>query len=216
MTAVVPTNEETAVDAGLVKAIAQLVDGDGWALADLLAERFPEDDWGDAGSHGRNGLYVEMRRYENAIAREYGVLITSAVLRQYRATSLAWPDEARASSASFAVHARMRGPARFAEMQKRLRQAAKEKRALSVRMLSRYRAEENPKPARQYDERLRATIAAAVRKEMLAGYGMTTVKEWWRLEDIIPSMTGDAARQARSIAARELRALANAITKADE
>jgi hypothetical protein len=105
----------------------------------------------------------------------------------------------------------MRGTDRQDEMARRLRQAEVEGRALSIRMLSRYRADDNPKPARQYSDRVRASIVNAVRREMLAGYGMTTVKDWWMVEDFVPSMKARDGQASRDVAVAELRRLADTI-----
>ena len=137
-----------------------------------------------------------------AIARDYGAIITGSTLRIYRATALAWPHDTRVSSAAFGVHLRMRGPDRQAEMSKRLRQAKAEKRALSIRMLTRYRADENPLPGRPYDDRVRRAVTNAVRREMLGGVS-TKRPDWWMADVVVQG--------SRDVAVRELRRLADSI-----
>lgn len=102
-----------SVKPAVVKQLAELVDGDSWVIADLLAEEFPPDEWGEAEHGTKTGLYEALREYEIALAQEHGVEMKASTLRISRATALAWPDELRRSSASFQVHKMLRGEDRF-------------------------------------------------------------------------------------------------------
>jgi hypothetical protein len=188
-----------------IRTLAELTNGEKWKLADALLERYSLDEFPESrGAAAHTGLHVALRQDELKLARRFGIIATAGHLRQVRATAIAWPREDRSSRASFDVHQRMRGEGRQAEMKKRLRQADREGMALSRRMLARLRADENPMPARQYEERLRRAIAAAVRREMLAGI-VTKSDDWW--------MASQITTASRDVAVRQLRALADAVEK---
>jgi hypothetical protein len=207
----------TNPDDAWVRKLADLIDGDQWTLADTLLDHYSLDEFPENDGDGRNGLHVALRQDENALARRFGIIATVGHLRNVRATAVAWPRASRNARASFSVHKMMRGKDRQQEMVKRLRQADHEGMALSQRMLSRLRAEEKPaSEMRAYDERLRQAITNAVRREMLAGYGGVKRKDWWMLEEIVPSMSAADAEVNRAVAVRELRALASAIAKGAE
>lgn len=191
----------TAPEDAWVRKLADLIDGDQWTFADTLLEHYSLEEFPDKGD-AHTGLYEAMRQDELALARRFGIIATVGHMRATRATAIAWPRGDRSPRASFAVHYKMRGEDRQAEMAKRLRQADREGMALSRRMLQRLRAEENPKPARQYDERVRRAITAAVRREMLGGIS-TKADDWW--------MTSPVTQGSRDAAMRELRALAQKI-----
>ena len=193
------------INPDVTKHIVELVDGDQWALADYLAEQFPPDVWGDPSSKENNGLHAVLDRYQHSISREFGVEVKRSTMSAWRATAIAWPHSARAECASFDVHARIRGDDRVAQLDKYIRMAKREGSALSRRMLTRYRADENPKTPRQYEPRLRQAIANAVKREMLGGL-TTTRDKWWTI----------VTEAERAVAVRELRALAEEIAKGGE
>lgn len=191
-------------DPDVVKHVAELSDGVGWELADYLAEMFPADKYGGEGSTANTGLYAELREIELTLARDYGIIVAAEVLRNQRATAIAWPRASREARTSFDVHKRMRGPDRFAEMQKRLRQAEREGSALTSRQLARFRADEKPvKPPLPLELKLRRRINAAVRAILAEGVILEGRADWWNVR-----VCTDARRAA---AISELRRLADQI-----
>ena len=193
----------STVDDQWVRKLADLLDGDQWVLADTLLEHYSLDEFPSTGD-ANTGLYEAMRQDELALARGFGIIATVNHLRAVRATAIAWPREDRSSRALFAVHFKMRGVDRQAEMKKRLRQAEREGMALSRRILQRLRADESPRPLRQYDERMRRAIASAVRREMLGGI-IAKRDDWWMAEAVTD--------EARDVAVKALRDLASKIAK---
>jgi len=94
--------------AQVTKRLAELVDGTPWAMADLLLETFPVDEWGDAAHGTHTGLRVELDDYEDELRRDFGVELKAKTMREMRATAIAWPEAARAASAPYAVHRALR------------------------------------------------------------------------------------------------------------
>ena len=92
-------------------------------------------------------------------------------------------------------------------MAKRLRQAEREGWPLTQKMLQRFRADEKHAPARQFNERMKRAIAAAVKRELLGGV-ITKRDDWWMVKGVSES--------ARDVAVTELRVLVSAIAKGDK
>lgn len=147
------------VDADLVKRLAELVDGDGWEVADLLADRFPPEEYG-AGGSANTELYAQLEAASDALRREHGVELKVGTMRRYRATALGWPRGARAPRASFAAHDRLRGDDRHERMARYLKR--NKGRSLSVRDIARYRVDDNPTPPVPWEEATRKRLASAV------------------------------------------------------
>lgn len=192
-------------DADILKRIAELIDGDGWQLGDLLAEHFDADTYGD-GARANSGLYGELRRYEIALARDFGLVGAGSTLRIARSTALAWPHDTRVSSVPFTVHKLVRGADRLDRMARYVKRAEREGSTLSKRMVARYRAEDSPTSPRPFDDRMRRAITNGVRRELLGGI-VTSRDDWW--------MVAQVSAEARDVAVRELRRLASAIAKGD-
>ena len=175
-----------------------------WRIADALAERFPESE--HPVSDANSGLHAKLERYERDIYRSHGVRLSVSTMRIARATAIAWPRDARASRASFAVHARIRGEDRVKEMTKRLKQAERENRALSAEMLVRLRADERGTMNTKTDrDRLRSRLASAVKTVLAEGIIKSSLPDpdWWNGM----SITADR----RALAVEELRRLADLI-----
>lgn len=190
------------VDPEVEKHLAELIDGDAWAMADYLAEVFPESEHPDLGK-ANNGLYAALREYELALKRDHGIEIKANTMRAYRKTAQLWPHDTRVSSAPFTVHRYLHGPDRVAEMGKRLRQAKAEgDQALSLRQLQRFRADEKPRQAKSMREILRRRIATTTKGVLLEG--VTTKRDdWWNVKVVTSAQ--------RSMAVEELRRLADLI-----
>lgn len=195
---VVPTTVEDA----WIRRLVELLDGDQWKLADAILDRYPLADYPPKDDSGRNGLREALQRDADKLRREHGIVAKAGRLQAVRSTAIAWVPSCRQLGTSFEVHRRMRGADRASEMAKRVRQAEREGWPLSSPMLSRFRAEENRKPPRPYDERMRRAVARAIRREMLGGI-ITERLDWWMATTIVEA--------ERDVAVRELRALANAI-----
>lgn len=188
------------VDPDVVKRLAELVDGDAWALADYLVEQFPEETFGHPSEEARTGLRAALARYQGVLYNEYGVDLTANTMRIYRATALRWPGDTRVSPASFQSHKLLRGDDRFDRMRRYVR--ANRGQALSARTVSRMRADEAPgRPARSLDEQMRAGIARAVRRVLLAGI-VTKQDDWWRAATVNADMRATAVRELRALAGR--------------
>jgi len=65
---------ELDVDPDIEKRLAELIDGDAWAMADYLADVFPEADFPEE-KHSHNGLGAALREYELALKRDHGIEI---------------------------------------------------------------------------------------------------------------------------------------------
>jgi hypothetical protein len=188
------------INPDVAKHIVELVDGDSWALADYLAETFPVEEFGEPAAGVSNGLRAVLDTYQHTIKRQFGVEVKATTMRTYRATAIAWAKDERSSLASFNVHYRLRGPDHVEQLAKYEHMARREGSALSAHMLARYRSDENPKPPRSYEQRMRSAIANATRREMLGGL-LTKREDWWTV----------VTELERSVAVRELRALAKRI-----
>jgi hypothetical protein len=176
------------VDADLVKRLAELVDGDGWEVADLLAERFPPEEYPEDSS-GRNELHATLDAASDALRREHGVELKVDTMRTYRATSLAWPRGTRVPRASFAAHRGLRGddgPDRMARYLKR-----NKGRPLSQRDIARYRADDNPKPPVPWEEAARKRLGAAVRSVL----GQNPTAE---AREVVAAILHELANEVRS------------------
>jgi len=186
--------------------LVELLDGDGWRLADALLNRYSLEDYPAAGAT-KTGLYHALLEDVEILRKQYGIVTKHQYLATVRNTAIAWPPEDREPTTSFMVHYRMRGKNRHAEMQKRLRQAKREKFPLNENMLARYRADERPMSMRPYREKLDRAIAAAVKRQMLGGTS-TKREDWWMAQGITDA--------ARGPAVDALRALASAIAKGEK
>ena len=184
------------------KRVVELLDGDAWTLADEILDQYPVDEYGAAANGPRTGIHAELERFALRLRQEEAVEVKGSTLSRYRNVALAWPGGTRVQAASFAVHLRMRGPDRFDEMKRRVAQAKRERVMLTVDTLRRFRADENPARPKQFDERMRAAIAGAVRRELLGGI-ITKRPDWW--------MADAVSDQSRAVAVRELIALAERI-----
>lgn len=191
----------------LVKRLAELVDGDTWVVADLLAEVFPVEDY-PLQAHARNNLHAELVNYEEALRRDHGVILAATTMRIYRATAIAWPDEVRTSSASFQAHEKLRGPDRFGKMEQYLRK--NKGRALSKRDVMRYRADEKPaKPMKPFPVRARRRLESTA-KSLLVGGGRNIKREdWWNSEHVSAEQKQQLIKEMRSLASEMNRAPAD-------
>lgn len=186
--------------------LLELIDGDGWKLADALLARYTLDDYPET-KGARTGLFHALLSDVEFLRSQYGVVTKHQYLATVRNTAIAWPPSTREPSTSFRVHYRMRGKDRQAEMKKRLRQAAREKFPLNENMLARFRADENPKPPKSSADRLAQRLASTVKSHMLGG--ITTKREdWWNTAGI-----GDGDREE---AVQALRALASKIARGEK
>lgn len=159
--------------------IARLVAGDQWAAGDWLAKRFPESKY--PRKNANTGLHKDLEQLSVNAAKYVGVEVKPDVLRQLRATAIAWPDGARAPSVSFRVHSRLRGKADREEVIGEIVRWAKRRDIAMVhaRHFDTYRAEHNPRPKhlRPVSERLELSIGAAVRRLFLEG--VVPRPDWW-------------------------------------
>lgn len=178
----------------LVKQLAELVDGDQWVIADLLAEEFPPEEWGDASTGTRTGVREALREYEIALAQERGIELSAATMRTLRATAIKWPGETRVSPASFTVYRSLLGEDRFKRMASY--QKRNKGKPLSTRVVKRFRSEDNPPPMVTWDALLRRRLMATVKTALLAGR-TTKRKDWW-------NAAGDETRAAAVAALRDL------------
>lgn len=181
----------------LIKRLAELVDGDGWEIADLLAEQFPASEFGE-GSKANSALYNALDECEDALRQEHGILeLKVSTMRNYRATSIAWPHAERSACAPFLVHTLVRGPDREAQMASYLRR--NKGLPLSVRHVRRYRSDDNPKTPRSWDAAMRKAIESAAKRHLLAGIIPEPGTDWWKASTIT-----DEARDAVIAALRDL------------
>jgi len=187
------------VNADLVKRLAELVDGDQWVMADLLVEAFPPDEWGDAKTSVNTGIRSALDEYEHVLYAEHGVDLKASTMRSYRATALAWPGEIRISAASFHAHRAITGEDRQERMERYLKRNGG--KALSYRMIRRYRGEEKPaKAPLPWEQQVRRRIESAARKALLEGI-VTDRLDWWNT----PAVTD----MQRTVVINALHALAN-------
>jgi hypothetical protein len=168
------------VDHDLVKRLAELVDGDGWEIADLLVEKFSVEQYGDGGK-ANSELYEALDAAEDALRKEHGVELKVSTLRQHRATAIAWPHDARSSSASYVAHQRLRGKDRYDLMQRYLKR--NQGRPLSKRDVQRYRADDKGPglvltPEERFEKRVRSTVKSA-----LLG-AIKPEGDWWKSSSI--------------------------------
>lgn len=186
------------VEPGLLKRMADLVDGDAWEMADLLAEKFPEDEYGSPGDHAKTGLHEELVDYEMALIDEYGIdQLKANTMRIYRATALAWPDDARASSVPFVVCQRFRGEKRFEQVERYLRK--NKGKPLTLRAAMRYRtAEAGSGHVRTWEEQVARRIERAAKAALLEGIKADR-EDWWNASQIT-----DSRRQVVIAALRKL------------
>lgn len=182
----------------VLKRLAELVDGDGWEIADLLAEEFPAETFGDNGSSRRTELHAALELYEDALRKQSGVILKATTMRTYRATALAWHVGDRTPRASFDAHRRLRGkdgPQRLSAYLNR-----NDGRPLSGRDVQRYRADDNPKPVKAWDQRARKRIASTVKSLLLGGIIPKDQERWWDV---------DGVDESRALLSEMLRELAN-------
>lgn len=162
------------IDHYVLERIAQLVDGDSWALADFLVDEFPPDRFGNA-EHGTNtGLRAALEDAEDGLRLEYGIEYKATTLSRYRATAIAWPDGTRVPSAPFVVHKMIRGANREQEMARYLKR--NKGRPLTERAVQRFRADDRPKAPVPWDVAARKRIESTVRTILAV-----TAKrdDWW-------------------------------------
>lgn len=192
------------VDPDIIKRLADLADGDNWAMGDLLAEVFPPGEYGDADHGANSGLIRQLAAYHSALLVDHGIDLAVNTMRLYRATAIKWPDDTRVSSASFSAHRLLKGDDRFGRMARYIDLARRENRALSASMVKRYRDDEKPRHVRTMQELLRRRIETAVKGVLAAGLVKSSLPErWWEASRITPPQ--------RAIAVAELRALADRI-----
>jgi hypothetical protein len=175
------TDQVRQVDPDLVKALVALLDGDGWQMADLLVENFPVDEYGETANGRNTELYSALEATEDTLRREYGVELTVATMRRYRATAIAWPAVARATAASFAAHQKLCGDDRFDRMARYLKR--NKDRPLSKRDVQRYRADDNPTPVKPWDIRAKRRIESTVKSLLLGGI-VTKREDWWNIPGV--------------------------------
>lgn len=195
-----------AIDRDFLKRLAELTDGDEWAKADLLVEKFPPDEFGDHGEPSSNtGLHAVLEAYETEMATEYGIELKTSTMRRYRATSLAWPRGVRTSRASFDAHQSLRGPEREEQMRRYL---GMQHQPLSGRHVRRYRAEDAPKKAGVPWEAQVARAVTSLAKRLLLGNVKTDRDDWWNAKA--------ATKARRNTVVAVLRSVAASIDGADE
>lgn len=195
-----------AIDRDFLKRLAELTDGDEWAKADLLVEEFPPDEFGDHGEHANTGLHAELDAYETAMAEEYGIEVKASTMRNWRATSLAWPDATRVASASFEAHRMLLGDDRADRMARYLR--LNKGKPLSRRHVARYRSEESPAKAGIPWEAQVARAVNSLAKRLLLGNVKTDRDDWWNAKA--------ATKTRRNTVVAVLRSVAASIDGADE
>lgn len=188
-----------------LKRIAELIDGDEWALADLLADEFPEEQYGGADRKGGNtGLHAELERYSQALERDYGIDRSSKWLAKMRATSVAWPSGERSPLATFDAHALMRGADRQERMTRYLR--ANKGRPLSTRRARSLIAEERPqRPLPPWEEQVDRRVNATA-KALVLGEGRKSDRaDWWHARE--------ATSKRRQVVASALRRMARLLSE---
>jgi hypothetical protein len=186
------------VDREFLKRLAELLDGDAWQRADLMVEKFPADQFGDAEDKDNTGLYAELELYATELGREYGIEAKASTMRQWRATALKWPDDMRVSSASYEAHKALRGPDRFELMRTYLRK--NKGRPLSGRAVTRYRAEDAPaKSLPPWEERVRRRIESTA-KSLVLGNVIVKREDWWTAKAASPYRRETVAAALRAVA----------------
>lgn len=168
----------------LVKRLAELIDGDGWQVADLLVEEFPPEVFGDGSSKKNSGLHQALEVYEDALRKQYGVVLRASTMRNYRSTAISWPHATRVACASFRAHGRLRGKEGRELMERYVRR--NDGRPLSDRDVARFRADDNPKPSKPWEQRANQRLRSTV-KSLLLG-GVTTKRDdWWNAHGVAAS-----------------------------
>lgn len=185
----------------LIKRLAELVDGDGWQVADLLVEEFPPEQY-ESGNGTNNALYAALDDCEDELRTKYAVELKVSTMRRYRATALAWPADVRTSAASFVAHEAVRGTDREAQMASYLKR--NKGLPLSKRHVKRYRSDDNPKPPVPWDIAMRKSFDATARRYLLGGIIPTPGTDWWTVPQI--------SEEARGAVALALHDLANRLT----
>ena len=183
----------------LAAKFAAAFEGDPWAGADLMLELWPTEEWSKGDSN--TGLHNSIENARQQLYEKYGFGLTTATLRNARATAEAWPRARRRARARYEVHKMLRGADREAQMDKYLYLMEKEGRTvLTDRMVARFRDDEKPRHVVPMREQFIKAVEAASKRVLMAGVIPTT--DFW----------GDSPRLTepqRSMAVTELRALAD-------
>lgn len=197
-----------AVNSQFVKELVELADGDSWRMADRILEEFPVESFGLPERGKNTGLFAELEPYEDALRREHGIELSAAHMARMRTTAIRYPNRVRAQSTSFSVHVKLSGKDGPLEMAKRLRQAAREGSALTVKMLGRFRTDEKAKkPPLPLDEQIRRRVESVL-KTLILGARVIKRPDWWT--------HGGINQETRDIAVRVLRQLASEIASHED
>ena len=188
------------VDMDLAKRIADLVDGDDWALADLLAEEFPAEEWGDPSSKRNSGLYAALHSYAVKIRDTWGVELSEPSMRNHRATALAWPHARRSASASYDAHRAIRSPDRFEKMDRYL--AHNGGRGLSAKDVTRMNADNRPRPPLTPWETKVARRFESTARSLMLGAVKTDRPDWWNADVVNDESRATVARALHDLANR--------------
>lgn len=195
----------TNIDPTIAKRLAAIADGTPWEMADLLAEAFPADEWGEAGS-ARTALYSALASYEVVLRDEYGVELKASTMRNNRATALAWPRASREARASFRAHYMLRGSDRHSRMQRYLGHNGG--RALSAKDVQRMRADDKPKSAptpweTKVANRLESTVRSLLVGAVIPPKGVKPEDwHWWRASVVTDESRNTVARALHVLAER--------------
>jgi hypothetical protein len=134
-----------------------------WDFADAVVADVPgEDDARSSSSHTNDGSHQALRLLAESLSRA-GFDYSVNALRQYRATSLAWPEDTRVhEGAGFTVHRELRGqddpPAVLAKLMKQ--HGGK----VTQRQVRTWKQEQNPPKFRSWSDMMLGRIKAVTKQ----------------------------------------------------
>jgi len=162
---------------------AKQMESAAWEFADALVEDVPERELGETRvSRNRDGSQQELRLLAETLGRA-GFDYSVGSLRQYRATSLAWPEPTRIhEGAGFTVHRELRGREdRVVILGKLISQHGGRVTQKQVRT---WKQEQQPQKFRSWSDLMRDRIRSVTRqadtpaaREEMAGLLMAAARE---------------------------------------